>query len=278
MCPLPSPRPSCRSTSRIPARLSWCTSSSDLWTWCLGLGEAGTWGLAGDWEKQVPTLGSWLGLASTLRAADTVGQPVALPGIEGLGDEGRGVGEGGIGQQPPLSPAVPPRSSALAVARTSLALCPGPCCPATLWASCVATWSPRRWHCGNPWGRPGHAPGRAAARGTPGWGPERGWLGQRAQLTPGPSAPALSGHGSRRRPHTCPGSTVAGSHPWTCCRTPPGRWRGWQLPATRSELLQPLPTPPLPSAHCPPSWLSPCRTPNLGACFPTAGSGEPTVL
>ena len=40
-------------------------------------------------------LGSWLGLASTLRAADTVGQPVALPGIEGLGDEGRGVGEEG---------------------------------------------------------------------------------------------------------------------------------------------------------------------------------------
>ena len=41
----------------------------------------------------MPTLGSWLGLASTLRAADTVGQPVALRGIKGLGDEGRGVEE-----------------------------------------------------------------------------------------------------------------------------------------------------------------------------------------
>lgn len=99
------------------------------------------------------------------------------------------LGEGGTGQRPPLTPSVPPRSSALAVAQTSLALCPGPCCPATLWASCVATWSPRRWRCGNPLGRPGHAPGRQA-RATPGWDPAGGGLGVLS------GAGSVSGHSS----------------------------------------------------------------------------------
>lgn len=282
VCPLPSPRPSCGSTSRIPARLSWCTSSSDLWTWCLGLGEAGTWGLVGDWEKQVPTLGSWLGPASTVRAADTVGQPVVLPGVEGLGDGGRD-GGGESGQQPPLTPAVPPRSSALVVAQTSLALCPGPCCPATLWGSCVATWSPRRWPCGNPWGRPGHAPGRAA----PGWGPAVGGPG------------VLSGVGSasgRSSPQALPPQLrVAAGAAGTPLRAQVPQWLGATLgraaggplggggagssrrPRGQSSCSPADPTS-APHPHCPPSWPSPCHTPNLGACFPTAGSSEPTVL
>lgn len=61
--------------------------------------------------------------------------------------------------------------------------------------------------------------------------------------------PALSGHGSRRCPSTCPSSTAAGSHPWMCCRRLPGKWRGWRLPQmTRSEQPQ-RPPPPSAAGH-----------------------------
>ena len=74
--------------------------------------------------------------------------------------------------------------------------------------------------------------------------------GRWTQLTPGPPTPAPSGLGSRRCPPTCPSSRAAGSHPWTCCRRPPGRWRGWpQPPVMRSERLQPRLH--STSAHCP---------------------------
>ena len=41
---VPTPRQSCRSTSRTPAPRSSCTSSSGLWTWCLGPGGRGAQG------------------------------------------------------------------------------------------------------------------------------------------------------------------------------------------------------------------------------------------
>ena len=90
---------------------------------------------------------------------------------------GQAQGGGGASDAP-----LCPRSSAPVVAQTLLAPSPAPCSPEILWASCAATWSPRRWRCGSPWGRPGHDPGRAVARGAhqdgslggraggPGWG------------------------------------------------------------------------------------------------------------
>lgn len=173
-----------------------------------------------------------------------MGRPVVLQA---------GAGWGGASDAP-----LCPRSSAPVVAQTLLAPSTAPCSPETLWASCAATWSPRRWRCGSPWGRPGHDPGRVVAWGAhqdgslggraggPGWG-QLWWV---AQLTPGPPTPAPSGLGSRRCPPTCPSSRAAGSHHWTCCRRPPGRWRGWrQPPLMRSERPQPrLHSTP---AHCP---------------------------
>lgn len=55
----------------------------------------------------MPTLGSWLGPASTVRAADTVGQPVALLGVEGM-EMGEGWGEGKAASSPltPVSPQI----------------------------------------------------------------------------------------------------------------------------------------------------------------------------
>lgn len=157
----------------------------------------------------------------------------------------------------PLNHTVP-RSSTPVEAQTWRALSPAHCSPERLWPSCVATWSPRKCHCGSPWGRPGHGPGMDRVRGRA-WTRMGSWVGQLqygAWLTPELPTPAPSGHGSRRCPPTCPSSTVAGSHLWMCCRRLPGRWRDWRLPQmTRSEPPESATPPeftyPATANHCP---------------------------
>lgn len=132
-----------------------------------------------------------------------------------------------------------------------------------LWESLGETWT--RPRCGGSSGQGGV--GRAPGLGE-GWEPAEvgpvpmGGPGSPQDLPP----PDQSGHGSRRCPSTCLSSTAAGSHPWTCSRRLPGKWRGWRLPPTmRSEHSRPHPRRAFPSsttAHRLSPLLSTALTPH----------------